>query len=38
MAYLGKSFLGLALGTGAVVVFLVPDQTVGHKEDTTSTP
>lgn len=38
MAYLEKSFLGLLLGMGALVVSLVPAQTVGSREDTTSTP
>lgn len=30
MAYLGKPFLGLALGRGAAVVFPVPGQTQGR--------
>jgi len=37
-AYLEKSFLGLSLGMGALVVSLIPVQTVGGREDTTSTP
>lgn len=38
MAYPEKSFLGLLLGAGSMVASLVPGQTVGGREDTTSTP